>query len=320
MGLLDAIIYYLLHKKSRYNVGMTIHHFTPDHFYNAFGSYEPVLTIASGDSVVTKTIDAGGTDDKGRKVAGSPNPQTGPFYVQDAMPGDALLVTIDQLTSNRNDGYTTNVVAAHVVDPEFVAKLPTRARITWQIDREKSLATAEGQSEMAYPLSPMLGCLGVAPAGRQCISSATSGPYGGNMDYRGLCAGVKVMFPVYEPGALLFVGDGHALQGDGEVVGTGIETSFDVQFTVLLLKGKKIYWPRGENADYIFTIGNVRPLEQAVQYATTEMLHWLQDDYGLSLVQASQLLGMYVTYDLGNIYDPAYTMVCKVPKKFLNRP
>ena len=119
------------------------------------------------------------------------------------------------------------------------------------------------------------------------------------------------------PGALFCVGDGHATQGDGEIVGTGIETSFDVQFTVRLLKGKKITWPRGENADYIFAIGNARPLDQAVQHATTEMLRWLAEDYGLDTADASTILGQCVEYDLGNIYDPAYTMVCKVPKKAL---
>jgi acetamidase/formamidase len=122
---------------------------------------------------------------------------------------------------------------------------------------------------------------------------------------------------VFAPGALVFLGDGHAVQGDGEIVGTGIETSFDVQFTVRLLKQKHIGWPRGENTDYIFTVGNARPLDEAVQHATTEMLDWLEQDYGLDTVAASILLGQCVEYDLGNVFDPAYTMVCKIPKRFL---
>jgi acetamidase/formamidase len=76
-------------------------------------------------------------------------------------------------------------------------------------------------------------------------------------------------------------------------------------------------WPRGEDADTIFTVGNARPLDQAVQHATTEMLRWLQGDYGLTPQDAGTLLGQVVQYDLGNIYDPAYTMVCKVPKRYL---
>ena len=137
------------------------------------------------------------------------------------------------------------------------------------------------------------------------------------MDYRGIKAGATLYFPVFVPGALLHLGDGHAVQGDGEIVGTGIETTFDVQFTVRLLKGRQINWPRGENADYIFTLGNARPLDQALQHATTEMLLWLEEDYGLSAPAASTLLGMCVEYEVGNIYDPAYTMVCKLPKHLL---
>lgn len=171
---------------------------------------------------------------------------------------------------------------------------------------------------LTLPLAPMLGCFGVAPAGGQAISTATSGPYGGNMDYRGFVTGATVYLPVFVPGALFFLGDGHAVQGDGEIVGTGIEVSFEVQFTVHLLKGKAIGWPRGENAEYCFTVGNARPLDQAVQHATTEMLHWLEEDYGLDALGAGTLLGQVVEYDLGNVFDPAYTMVCKVPRRWLN--
>jgi acetamidase/formamidase len=165
----------------------------------------------------------------------------------------------------------------------------------------------------------MLGDLGVAPSGGQALSTATAGAYGGNMDYRGFVAGVTAFFPVFVPGALFFLGDGHAVQGDGEIIGTGIECSFDVQFTVRVLKGKRINWPRGEDKDYIFTVGNARPLEQALQHATTEMLRWLQEDYKLDLAGAGLLLGQCVRYDLGNIFDPAYTMVCKVEKRLLKR-
>jgi acetamidase/formamidase len=139
------------------------------------------------------------------------------------------------------------------------------------------------------------------------------------MDYRGFTTGTTVYFPVFVRGALLHVGDGHALQGDGEIIGTGIEISFDVRFTVRIIKKKRIFWPRGENAEYIFTVGNARPLDQCVQHATTEMMRWLASDYGLDGRAASLLLGQCVRYDLGNMFDPAYTMVCKVPKRVLRR-
>ena len=138
------------------------------------------------------------------------------------------------------------------------------------------------------------------------------------MDYRGFIDGVTVYFPVFVHGALLHVGDGHATQGDGEIVGTGIEISMDVKFTVRVIKGKRIRWPRGDNGQYIFTVGNARPLDQALQHATTEMLRWLQEDYELDATSASLLLGQCVEYDVGNVFDPAYTMVCKIRKALLN--
>jgi acetamidase/formamidase len=122
---------------------------------------------------------------------------------------------------------------------------------------------------------------------------------------------------VFTPGALLHIGDGHALQGDGEIVGTGIEISFEVQVSVRVLKGQQIGWPRGENAEYIFTAGNARPLDQALQHATTEMQRWLMEDYRLDAIGASILLGQCVEYDVGNVFDPAYTMICKMRKSIL---
>jgi acetamidase/formamidase len=163
----------------------------------------------------------------------------------------------------------------------------------------------------------MLGCFGVAPARGEAISTATSAEHGGNMDYRGFREGVTVSFPVFVDGALFSLGDGHATQGHSEIAGTGIEISFDVEFTVGLVKGQEIGWPRGENEDYIFTAGNARPLDQALQHATTEMVRWLGAGWDLDVIAASTLLGQCVEYEVGNVYDPAYTMVCKVPKRVL---
>ena len=137
------------------------------------------------------------------------------------------------------------------------------------------------------------------------------------MDYREFVAGVMVYFPVLVPGALFFLGDGHAVQGDGEMAGTGIEISCDVQFTVDVIKGKRIGWPRGENDTHIWTTGNARPLDQATQHATTEMIRWLTADYGMDAITANVLMGQTVEYDLGNMFDPAYTMVCKMAKQWL---
>ena len=138
------------------------------------------------------------------------------------------------------------------------------------------------------------------------------------MDYKGFEQGVTVYFPVAVEGALLFVGDGHAVQGDGEIVGTGIEVSMDVEFTVQVQKGRNIQWPRAETATHILTVGNARPLDQALQHATTEMSRWLMSEYGLDMAGAHVLLGQCVEYEIGNVFDPAYTVVCKVKKSLLN--
>jgi amidase len=300
---------------------MAIHHFQPTHYHIAIGSHEPVLRIGDGDTVITTTVDALGKDASDVSVTPRGNPQTGPFYVAEAEPGDTLVVRLDQISPNRAIGYSSTVVASNVVDPQYVRELPERESAEWQINNDRGTATltkpATKLGHLTIPLAPMLGCFGVAPPGGQAISTATSGEYGGNMDYPGFVAGVTVYFPVFVRGALLHVGDGHATQGDGEIVGTGIEISMNVQFTVQVIKAKRIRWPRGENTEFIFTVGNARPLDQAVQHATTEMLRWLKEDYALDTTSASLLLGQCVKYDLGNVFDPAYTMVCKVPKALI---
>jgi amidase len=301
---------------------MPTHHFTPDHYHVTLGSHAPVLHIAAGDSVITTTVDAWGQDAHGVKVVNGPNPMTGPFYIEGAEPGDTLVVRLDRLTPNRATGWGRPGLAANVVDPEQVRHLPSQEPvILWDIDVAAGTATLQEPTpllgRLPLPIKPMVGCFGVAPYDGQAISTATSGEHGGNMDYNGFTAGVTVYFPVFVPGALFHLGDGHALQGDGEISGTGIETAFEVQFTVNVLKGKRIHWPRGENADYLFTAGNARPLDQAMQHATTEMLRWLQADYGLSAAEATLLLGYVVEYKLGNMFDPAYTMICQIPKRYL---
>jgi len=305
---------------------MAIHNFSPTQYYSTLGEHPPVLFIHDGDTVRTTTVDARGGNSSGEVVAFGSNPQTGPFFIEGAALGDTLKITLDHLSPNRSSGWSRMAVATNVVDPELIINLPrnpdgTAIMSEWEIDISNwttTLVKPETSLERwTLPLGPMLGCFGVAPGKLQAISTNTSGPYGGNMDYRGFTIGTIAYFPINVPGALFFLGDGHAVQGDGEIVGTGIETSFDVQFSVQVIKNWKIRWPRGENSEYIFTVGNARPLDQCVQHATSEMLSWLIQDYHLDPLAANILLGQSVEYDLGNMFDPAYTMVCKVPKKYL---
>ena len=280
---------------------MTVHDFEPTHFHVTIGSHEPVLRVASGDTIRTWCVDATGADSSGAQITDGGNPQTGPFFVEGTKPGDTLAVRFDRIRPNRTRGLSGSLIAPHVVDPEFVRELGARGEPDWwMLDLERGTARLED------------------PPRGQAISTATSGAHGGNMDYRGFRVGVTVYFPVFVEGALLHIGNGHALQGDGEIVGTGIEVSMDVELTVEVLEGKRINWPRADDGQFVMAVGNARPLDQAVQHATTELLRLLGEDYGLEHRAASALLGQCIRYDVGNVFDPAYTMVAKVEKRLLH--
>lgn len=300
-----------------------VHEFTPTKYHVAIGPWQPVARIDPGDTVITRTIDSGGLDHQGRKVNIGGNPQTGPFFVNGADPGDVLAVRFDRIVPNRPWGRTSGRLAAHVVDPDFVFRLPAeRGRATWNVDTSTWQATL-GSLEPAeadipafrIPLDPMIGCFGVAPDRGQTISCATSGPHGGNMDYRGFRQGVTVYLPVFVPGALFHLGDGHATQGCGEINGTGIEISMDVAFTAWIhRRARPIGWPRADDGTWLMAAGNARPLDQALQHATTELVRWLDEDYGLNARASSLILGQAIRYEVGNVFDPAYTMVAKIEK------
>jgi acetamidase/formamidase len=302
------------------------HRFVPQQFYNTYSfAHPPALRIKSGDRVITKTIDAAGTDWNGKSVASGPNPQTGPFYIEGAEPGDMLVVTFEKLETNRTMAYSSSLLAPYAVDPGAIAGRVDREprRLTWTIDSARGVARLDQADVqpggLELPLRPMLGCVGVAPARKEAISTAAPGAFGGNMDYAWLNAGVKLMLPVNEPGALLFIGDGHARQGEGEVAGTGLETSLDVEFTVDLVKKKPIGWPRLETARHIMVLGSARPLLEAFQHATTELQRWLTSDYGLTERGAQTLMGQATEYEIANVVDPNFTVVAKVDKSFLPR-
>ncbi len=300
---------------------MATHRFTPAQFHSTLGAHAPVLRVQDGDSVITTTVDAHGFDHDNAKCGGDTNPMTGPFFIEGAEPGDVLCVHIKRIRMNRVMGWTRQGLAWNVVDPARVREMPARERITWRIDDNAGCARPETSTPAlalwSVPLKPMLGCFGVAPAGGEFISTATSGPHGGNMDYNRFGEGATVYFPVAVEGALFFLGDAHAAQGDGEIAGTGIETSSETEFSIRLIKGRRMGWPRGEDDDCIFTVGNARPIEQALQHATSEMLDWLEQDFGLDPVSASHLLGMHVRYDIANVFNPAFSVACRLEKQVL---
>ncbi len=303
------------------------HRFEPKEFYNTFsGAIKPVLRIKPGDHVITSTIDAGGTDSAGVRRGQGPNPETGPFFLEGAEPGDTLVVHLLRLEVNRATGFSASLLAPYAVDPGYLRSQAMREPKTanWHIDKQKGVAYLDPAEykgpRIELPLRPMLGCIGTAPPNKAAIPASTPDNFGGNMDYNGMGAGATLMLPVFEPGALFFLGDGHARQGDGEVVGSAIETSLDVEFSVDVIKGKRISWPRLENDDFIMVLGSSRALNEALQHATTELMRWLTESYGYDERSASVLMGQGMEYEIANVVDPEFTIVAKIRKRFLGPP
>jgi amidase len=302
------------------------HRFEPDHYFYTFSfAHPPVLTIRSGDRVITRTINSRTVDAAGKALASGPNPQTGPFFITGAEPGDMLKVTFHRLELNAPTAFSQTLIAPYAIDPAYLRSLGEReARSeTWTIDKAQGVARTTATDlkpgPLEVPLVPMLGVVATAPDRKEAITTITPGAFGGNMDYAGLVVGTTLMLPVYEPGALLFIGDAHARQGHAEIVGTGLETTMDVEFSVELVKARRIAWPRLENADYIMVLGSARPLLQAFQHATTEMLQWLMKDYGFDERTASMLMGTMIEYEIANVVDPNFTVVAKMRKTNLRR-
>ncbi len=308
---------------------------TPSTYHHTFSAAHPVLKrVRPGDTVVTRTLDAGGQDEQGARRSEPPNPLTGPFFVEGAEPGDALLVRIRRLRMNRPWGWTNFRLGLFSLTADAVEGIYPRgykkdlvrpgsdAYVPWDIDLErKTVRLREPESRrirLEFPAQPMLGCIGVAAPGEFAPTSAISGPYGGNMDYNRVGEGATVIFPVYHPGGLLFVGDGHAVQGDGEPSGTGVETSMEVEFTVDLRKQARLSGPRLETAGYLASIGSqpefASALDRALQMATTDMVRWLTQEYKLEPWAAHLLIGAQAQYDVVTV---AGSMALRIPKSAL---
>jgi acetamidase/formamidase len=179
------------------------------------------------------------------------------------------------------------------------------------------LELPNSKQRIQAPLAPMLGRVAVAPAGEEAWGGLWPGNFGGNMDVRDVTESATVYLPVFHEGAYFYFGDGHALQGDGEICGSGLETTMAVTFQFDLIKGKKIAWPRIENAEHIMTVGSVRPLSDALRIASVEMIEWLTADYGFDKWDAFQVVSQLTTMRVGNMVDPNYSVVVKMPKKLL---
>ena len=282
--------------------------YDPQSFSNTFtADLPPALVIRPGDVVQTRTIDSGGVDEHGQVAALYGNPQTGPFFVAGAKAGDVLAVHIRRLTLNRDHADSLDGVTGRAMSLGLAGRSQgLGARVRWRLDREAGTARLEDPptalADYVVPVRPMLGGVGVAPDfGFPAQSAGDTGRWGGNMDFNGLGEGATVSLPVFQPGAMLFLGDGHALQGDGETTQWALETSLDVEFSVEILPARPLVAPRIETAERITVLGQAPSLDEAVRAATGAMIQWLEQDYGLTVSEASLILGTAAEYRVATL-------------------
>jgi acetamidase/formamidase len=304
------------------------YHATINDVKYVYATVDPVGRLKPGDILETNTLDAFGNaiqkpTDTLSMVKGD-NPLTGPFYVEGAEPGDTLAVKILDLQVDTNQGVGALVPSFGALNPtSYTAMLnrPLPERIwLYPIDHATNTATFKAHDtnfSVKIPLHPFFGCIGVAPAGGEARSSIVPAEFGGNMDTPEASVGNTVYFPVNVPGALLYMGDGHAAMGDGEVAGTAIEVPLRARVQVSVIKGQKINWPRFENDEAIMAVGAYRPADDALRIAFTELVGWIHSDYGLSELDAYELLSKVGKIHFDEMVDPNYVIVASIEKKYL---
>ncbi len=304
---------------------------TPEQFAWTFGGVDPLARVQPGTILELFTEDcfAGRvTSDRHlvSQVCQFPflNPQTGPFYIEGAEPGDTLAVHFISIEPARDWAASTTV-------PLFGALTSTHLTATlqeplpelvwiWQLDRRARtcrFAPKHGDFEVDLPMDPMHGTVGVAPANLEVRSALVPDAFGGNMDTPEMRAGATCYLGVNVEGALLSLGDGHARQGEGETCGVAVECAMNTVVLVDLIKGRPCPWPRLETDEYLISTGSVRPLEDAFRIAQADLVNWLGEDFGLEKMDAYQLISQAVLAPLANVCDTNYTSVAKFPKRYL---
>lgn len=295
--------------------------FEPEVGYPTFAVREPVLRLQPGVILESKTNMGGYYTPEGGPFPG----EVGPFYIEGATTEDTLVVKVLKVRPNYRYA-ASNVgpgLGGLATDPRHrLLNDPIESRrYLWELDAESMTATTEltgsRMRQIEIELRPMLGRVAVAPRGDEAFGGLWPGDFGGNMDAPEIREGTTVYLPIFHDGAYLYFGDGHARQGEGEVAGSGLETSMDVELRIDLIKGKKIDWPRLEDDDYIMVAGSARPLIDAFRLAHVELVEWLEQDYGFDRLDAYALLGQLAESTVANIVDPQYTVVAKFPKRYL---
>lgn len=293
-----------------------------------YGVAPPVARLKPGNILEANSLDCFGNaiqkpGDKLSLVAGD-NPLTGPFFVEGAEPGDTLVVHILDLQVDSNQGvgaFAPGFGALNQTNytPMLHQALPEKVWF-YAIDHADNTGTfqaLDSNFKVKIPLHPFLGCIGVAPPNGEARSSIVPAEFGGNMDAPEVSAGNTLYLPVSAPGALLYFGDGHAVMGDGEIAGTAIEVPMRARLRVDVLKRKQTRWPRFENDERIMAAGIYRPLDDALRIAYTELVGWIHSDYGLSELDAYELLSQVGHAHVTEMVDPNYVIIASIEKKYL---
>jgi amidase len=284
--------------------------FKPTVYYNNFsGKFPAVLKVQQGDTLKSESVDAGGTDKNGELIAKRGNPLTGPFFV----------------SLNRDNATTVGGFVKRSLPMEAIEEVYGRNAklVKWKLDTTSGYATPELVNEhlgdFKVPLIPFMGCLGVAaPSEGNGPLTYFADEYGGNMDFYKVTKGATIYLPVFHEGALLYIGDGHAEQGDGEINGDALETSMDFAFVAKVIKGKaQIKFPRIEDSEHIVAMAMDKTLEEALKKATLGLLEWLQSDYKLTLKEATQVIGPLIEYRIPTLAGPKVEVAAMIKKKYL---
>lgn len=296
---------------------------------------EPALVINSGDSIDIETYTGFYIYDKAppefltaelldicqhlppeRKVGPGPHLLTGPIYVNGAEPGDVLEVKLQDISPRLPIGFNAIRPGWGALPQQF-----TEPKLRFiPLDLEKGVAQFPNGSGISIPLKPFFGILGVATHETN-RSSVPPGVYGGNIDNRELQAGSSIFLPIFVPGALFSIGDGHAAQGDGEINVTAIETSMNGTIQIKLRKDLKLNAPLAETPTDIITLGFGETLDQAFEFALKQMINFLECFAGLSAEDAYVLCSLAVNFHITQVVNrPQKGVHGMLPKSILPRP
>jgi len=300
--------------------------FKPTVYYNNFSNKFPyVLIVHQGDTIKSESVDAGGFDKNGERIAKRGNPLTGPFFIDSASAGDIVAITLTNVSLNRDYATTVEGFVKRSMPMETIKDVYGRNAklVKWTLDIKNGFAIPnfahEHLDSFKIPLQPFLGCVGLAaPQESKAPLTYFADAYGGNMDFCKITKGATIYLPVFHEGGLLYLGDGHAAQGDGELNGDALETSMDFAFVVRVIKGKpQIKFPLIEDPEHIVAMAMDKTLEQALKKATLGLLEWIQTSYHLTIKEATQVIGHLIEYRIPTLAGPKLEVAAMIKKEYL---